>query len=602
MLMKIRTFIPAAMLALALGANAAPQHKATVLDIKQSIEDSNIVFPESFETDTRKLLENWYIRNYTATDDKYLSKDVKTSDAQIRSRLAKLPTVIEMPFNSIVRSYIDRYTQQGRAQVAAMLGLGIYYTPIFEQALEEEGLPLELKYLPVVESALNPNAVSRHGATGLWQFMLATGKGLGMEVNSLVDERRDPYVSSKKAAQYLKDLYSSYKDWSLAIAAYNCGPGTVNKAIRRAGDGPQDFWSVYSYLPSETRGYVPAFIAANYVMNYYPEHGINPVLPTKPLVTDTVSVADRVHFNQISAVLNIPVDELRLLNPQFRADLIPGSDEKPYMLILPSQQVHAYIVSEDQILAYEAEKYARRETAEPGDMPAETALLAAEMVQPAPEEDTTVTTADTEPAEEPVAATPRPRRQQAASQATTHKVAPGETLASIASMYGVNPADIKQWNGLRRNSVRVGQQLRVAAPGTAVASRPAEPARQNTAVAASDNKKPTASQSDRRRNRNNDTADNSSSKKKKSKRDRKKQQAQPTEHSIKSGENLTVIANRYGVSVDELKKANGMKDDNLRAGNSIKIPSKGKVSKGKKGKKGSSASGSSKKKSKKRRR
>lgn len=600
--MKIRTFIPAAMLALALGANAAPQHKATVLDIKQSIEDSNIVFPESFETDTRKLLESWYIRNYTATDDKYLSKDVKTSDAQIRSRLAKLPTVIEMPFNSIVRSYIDRYTQQGRAQVAAMLGLGIYYTPIFEQALEEEGLPLELKYLPVVESALNPNAVSRHGATGLWQFMLATGKGLGMEVNSLVDERRDPYVSSKKAAQYLKDLYSSYKDWSLAIAAYNCGPGTVNKAIRRAGDGPQDFWSVYSYLPSETRGYVPAFIAANYVMNYYPEHGINPVLPTKPLVTDTVSVADRVHFNQISAVLNIPVDELRLLNPQFRADLIPGSDEKPYMLILPSQQVHAYIVSEDQILAYEAEKYARRETAEPGDMPAETALLAAEMVQPAPEEDTTVSAADTQPAEEPVAATPRPRRQQGAPQATTHKVAPGETLASIASMYGVNPADIKQWNGLRRNSVRVGQQLRVAAPGTAVASRPAEPARQNTAVAASDNKKPTASQSDRRRNRNNDTADNSSSKKKKSKRDRKKQQAQPTEHSIKSGENLTVIANRYGVSVDELKKANGMKDDNLRAGNSIKIPSKGKVSKGKKGKKGSSASGSSKKKSKKRRR
>lgn len=600
--MKIRTFIPAAMLALALGANAAPQHKATVLDIKQSIEDSNIVFPESFETDTRKLLENWYIRNYTATDDKYLSKDVKTSDAQIRSRLAKLPTVIEMPFNSIVRSYIDRYTQQGRAQVAAMLGLGIYYTPIFEQALEEEGLPLELKYLPVVESALNPNAVSRHGATGLWQFMLATGKGLGMEVNSLVDERRDPYVSSKKAAQYLKDLYSSYKDWSLAIAAYNCGPGTVNKAIRRAGDGPQDFWSVYSYLPSETRGYVPAFIAANYVMNYYPEHGINPVLPTKPLVTDTVSVADRVHFNQISAVLNIPVDELRLLNPQFRADLIPGSDEKPYMLILPSQQVHAYIVSEDQILAYEAEKYARRETAEPGDMPAETALLAAEMVQPAPEEDTTVSAADTQPAEEPVAATPRPRRQQGAPQATTHKVAPGETLASIASMYGVNPADIKQWNGLRRNSVRVGQQLRVAAPGTAVASRPAEPARQNTAVAASDNKKPSASQSDRRRNRNNDTADNSSSKKKKNKRDRKKQQAQPTEHSIKSGENLTVIANRYGVSVDELKKANGMKDDNLRAGNSIKIPSKGKVSKGKKGKKGSSASGSSKKKSKKRRR
>ena len=278
------------------GAPRAP--KGNVLDVKESITDSNIVFPESFETDTQKLLESWYMKNYTATDDKYLSSDVKTTDDQIRQRLSQLPTVIEMPFNSIVRTYIDRYTQRGRAQVAATLGLANYYMPIFEQALEEAGLPLELKYLPVVESALNPNAVSKHGATGLWQFMLATGKGLGMEVNSLVDERRDPYVSSRKAARYLKDLHSTYGDWSLAIAAYNCGPGAVNKAVRRAGDGKHDFWSIYEYLSPETRGYVPAFIAANYVMNYYPEHGISPVIPTKPLVTDTVGVAGRVHFNQ----------------------------------------------------------------------------------------------------------------------------------------------------------------------------------------------------------------------------------------------------------------------------------------------------------------
>ncbi|MDE6217600.1 MAG: lytic transglycosylase domain-containing protein, partial [Muribaculaceae bacterium] len=242
--------------------------------LSQTITDEAIIFPESFETDTRKLLEGWYIKNYTDTDDRYLKMpDVKTSDEEIKRRLSELPTVIEMPFNQIVRQYIDRYTQKGRSQVAAMLGLGIYYNPIFEQALEKEGLPLELKYLPVIESALNPNAVSRSGAAGLWQFMLVAAKGLDMEVNSLVDERRDPYISSQRAAKFLKDLYSTYGDWSLAIAAYNCGPGTVNKAIRRAGGDPskQDFWSIYSYLPSETRGYVPAFIAANYVMNYYKE-------------------------------------------------------------------------------------------------------------------------------------------------------------------------------------------------------------------------------------------------------------------------------------------------------------------------------------------
>ena len=221
----------------------------------------------------------------------------------------------------------------------------------------------------MIESGLDPNAVSRHGATGLWQFMLATGRGLGMEVSSLVDERRDPYVSSQKAARYLKDLYATYGDWSLAIAAYNCGPGAVNKAIRRAGGDPtkHDFWSIYYYLTPETRGYVPMFIAANYVMNYYPQHNISPVIPTKPLVTDTIMVSDRVHFNQISHVLDIPVDELRVLNPQFRADLIPGTSEHPYTLILPSQQVHAYLMSENDIKAYDADKYLRRVTAQPGE-------------------------------------------------------------------------------------------------------------------------------------------------------------------------------------------------------------------------------------------
>ena len=535
------------------GAPRAP--KGNVLDVKESITDSNIVFPESFETDTQKLLESWYMKNYTATDDKYMSSDVKTTDDQIRQRLSQLPTVIEMPFNSIVRTYIDRYTQRGRAQVAATLGLANYYMPIFEQALEEAGLPLELKYLPVVESALNPNAVSKHGATGLWQFMLATGKGLGMEVNSLVDERRDPYVSSRKAARYLKDLHSTYGDWSLAIAAYNCGPGAVNKAVRRAGDGKHDFWSIYEYLSPETRGYVPAFIAANYVMNYYPEHGISPVIPTKPLVTDTVGVAGRVHFNQISEVLDIPVEELRLLNPQFRADLIPGSPEKPYMLILPSQQVHAYIVSEDQIKGHEAERYARRDVVEPGDMPSESSVEM-EMAEPSAADVRQTLAADNLPAEEPA----MPARQTpAAGRPATHKVAAGETLASIAALYGVTPAEVKRWNNLRRNSVRVGQQLRVAVDAqaeTSVSADSSVPAsRQQVSPAKAKRQSKSASSS------------------KKGKKGRK--EAKPTQHSIKNGENLTVIAKKYGVSVDEIKRANNMKDDDIRAGKSIKIPSKG---------------------------
>ncbi|MDE6056573.1 MAG: transglycosylase SLT domain-containing protein, partial [Muribaculaceae bacterium] len=364
--MKKTIFLTIALLAGAIGLSPTSQAaNPNVMNIKTSITDDAIVFPETFEQDTQKLLEGWYMRNYTATDNSATAKkDVETSDETIRKRLAAMPTVIEMPFNSIVRQYIDRYTKTGRPQVSAILGLGLYYMPIFEQALEERGLPHELKYLPVIESALDPNAVSKHGATGLWQLMLATGKGLGLDCNSLVDERRDPYASSRAAAELLKQLYDTYGDWSLAIAAYNSGPSAVNKAIRRAGGDASkaDFWSIYPYLSDETRGYVPMFIAANYVMTYYPQHNISPVLPTKPLVTDTVGVTDRMHFDQIEAVLAIPKEELRILNPQYREDLIPGTPERPYMLVLPSKQIHAYLMSHDQILSYQADKYSRRST------------------------------------------------------------------------------------------------------------------------------------------------------------------------------------------------------------------------------------------------
>lgn len=528
-----------------------------VNDLKTSITDDAVIFPESFEQDTQKLLEGWYMRNYTATDNSYSSKkDVETSDREIMNRLSQMPTVIEMPFNSVVRQYIDRYTKQSRAQVAAILGLSLYYMPIFEQALEERGLPQELKYLPVIESALDPNAVSKHGATGLWQMMLATGKGCGLECNSLVDERRDPYASSRAAADLLKQLFDTYGDWSLAIAAYNCGPGAVNKAIRRAGldASNADFWNIYNYLSAETRGYVPMFIAANYVMTYYPKHNINPVLPTKPLVTDTIGVAERVHFDQISAVLGIPVDELRILNPQYREDIIPGSPERPYMIALPSKQVHAYLMSHDQILSYEAEKYGRRTSVEPG------AVVAAAAAQDEQSEAADRDLADM--AKKKVA----DDFSKGSPVTVTHKVAKGETLASIAQKYGVQASEIRSTNGLRRNAVRVGQMLTIAnvAPDKAEAARTSELLAQEEAA---DNA-PAVQAPAKTSSKKKPAASSKGSKSKKS------SAGKSTTHKIKSGDNLGKIARKYGVTVEAIKKANGMKNDNIRAGATLKIPAK----------------------------
>ena len=516
-------------------------HAQNVLDLKHSITDPAIKYPESFETDTQKLLESWFIKNYTATDDRYATEpDVAVSDEIITQRLSSLPVVIEMPFNSIVRSYIDRYTKTNRSMIPAMLGLGLYYTPIFEQALEEQGLPLELKYLPMIESSLDPNAVSKHGATGLWQFMLATAKGLGMEVNSIIDERRDPYISSEMAASYLKGLYQTYGDWTLAIAAYNCGPGTLNKAIRRAGGDPNnhDFWSLYNYLPEETRGYVPMFIAANYVMTYYPEHNISPVLPTAPLVTDTIHVAERINLNQIADVLDIPIDELRILNPQYRADIIPGSAELPCNLILPSQQIHAYIMSEDDIRNYETEKYAARTIAEPVEISADVAAIGVE---------TEIWPEETGSGNGEVSQT-----SSGEKTLVVHKVKEGESLNSIAALYEVTPEEIKKSNNLRRNAVRIGQQLRIST------SAP-QAVMENTVMAVTKPQTQTTTQKTSSNNQKKTSTNAPST---------------PSTHKVRSGETLSSIAKKYGLTVAEIKKANNMTSDNLRAGATIKIPAK----------------------------
>lgn len=319
-------------------------------------DEEVIEVPEAMMQDLDSLLNQFNNKEYLKVDEDCNMKDVNPyfEPDVIKDRLKRMPTVIEMPYNDVVQKFIDRYAGKLRRSVSMMLGAQNFYMPLFEQALETYQVPLELKYLPVIESALNPKAVSRVGATGLWQFMLATGKQYGLKVNSLVDERRDPDKASYAAARYLRDLYRIFNDWTLVIAAYNAGPENINKAIHRAG-GVKDYWKIYPYLPKETRGYVPAFIAANYIMNYYCEHNICPMITTLPTKTDTVMVNRDVHLKQVAEVLNIDIEQLRAINPQYRQDIVNGYTE-PSAIRLPYDLVNAFIDNEDSIYTHRQEE------------------------------------------------------------------------------------------------------------------------------------------------------------------------------------------------------------------------------------------------------
>lgn len=549
----------------------------SILDIKQSITDDNIIAPESFETQTRLLEENFYLKNYVVPGMDL--GEVQTATPQdYEQRLKVLPTEIEMPYNSIVGSFINMYLNKKRGLVADMLALHSYYGPIFVEELIKEGMPTELQYLPVIESAINPNAISRAGAAGLWQFMPATAKGLGMEVNSLVDERRDARLSSRNAARYLKQLYEIYKDWSLAIAAYNCGPGNVNKALRRAGEGKKDFWEIYNFLPAETRGYVPVFIAANYVMNYYGKHGISPTIIKRHLTTDTVVVNKYIHFNQIAAVLNIPVDEIRMLNPQYLKDIIPG-DYRPYTLTLPTQQCLSYVMSEKRIVDYDAELYARRSHVEPGTTDVPVAPTGDNGLANLAEASKQTLNAEV-------------NQEIAQTQVTehmvvkTHTVSRGESLRDIARQYGVSATDIKRWNKLRRGKVKEGDELKievfervspddvkvVAAPE--VAQVTPQELRENLGGAAqtqqgAETKADTAAVTTK--------AANTATKAKAAAPKAQPKAAAPktTTYKVKSGDNLGAIAAKFGTTVSAIQAANGMgKKTNIRAGQTLKIPAK----------------------------
>ncbi len=566
----------------AIGLNALSVMGAqSILEIKNSITDDNIIAPESFETQTRLLEENFYLKNYVVPGID-LGASQTATPAEYEERLKKLPTEIELPYNSVVGNYINMYLTKRRSLVADMLALHSYYGPIFVEELLKEGMPTELQYLPVIESAINPNAVSRAGAAGLWQFMPATAKGLGMEVNSLIDERRDARLSSRNAARYLKQLYEIYNDWSLAIAAYNCGPGNVNKALRRAGgEGKKDFWEIYNYLPAETRGYVPAFIAANYVMNYYNKHGISPTVIKRHLTTDTVQVNKYIHFDQIAAVLNIPVDEIRMLNPQYRKDIIPG-DYRPYVLTLPTQQCLSYVMSEKRIVEYDADRYARRSYVEPGESSEPEAVPGDNGVANLAQASRQTSNAET-------------NNEIAQTQLTekmvvkTHVVTRGESIRDIARQYGVSATDIKRWNQLRRGKVKEGDKLkievfeRVAPEGVKVVTAPevaqvsAETLRESASASApkEESVSRTAAKTTPAKTVETPKATTKAGTAKSKAAAKTSAAKKPVSYKVRNGDTLEKIARRHGTTVAAIQSANGLgKSTNIRAGQTLKIPQK----------------------------
>lgn len=383
------------------------------------------------------LLSVWYKNNIEESYDNFSKNFINFDldeeynpgealpDSVYKARLDMLATAVQLPYNPIVKQYILRYTIKYRSMMSRILGLAQYYMPIFEEHLDLNGLPEELKIMPIIESVLNPKIHSYAGAAGMWQFMHRTGKYYGLECNTFVDERYDPVKSTEAACRMLKDFYQIYGDWTLVIAAYNCGPGNVNKAIKRV-PGAKTYWDIYEYLPRETRGYIPSFIGMTYAYTFHKAHGIEPVSPPHPIVTDTLHIKRMLHFEQISSTIDVPVSVIRDLNPQYKLDIIPAK-EKTYMLVLPVTDISAFIENEKEIYAKDSiylKKYIGVDFA---------AINIDEAASRLPTKGT-----------------------------ATYKVRSGDNLGSIARRYNVTVKQLMQWNGISDpRKLRAGQMIRV---------------------------------------------------------------------------------------------------------------------------------------------
>jgi len=380
---------------------------------------------ERISTDLDSLVSSWYVRMLFNGNDGIAESDsagIEFSDTVYCERLARINSIVKLDYNGIIRNNILVYTVKQRKKFSAILGLKDYYFPMIEDIFDSYGLPSELKYMAIIESALNANAVSRVGATGLWQFMYSTGRLYGLTINSVVDERRDPLKSTHAAARYLKDLYSIYNDWILVIAAYNCGPGNVNKAIKRSGN-KKDYWEIYYRLPRETRGYIPQYVAATYAVNYFAEHKIKPLPIDIPVATDTIMINKDIHLSQISEVMGIPIGELRALNPQYRTGLVPGSS-KPLSLTLPLNHLGDFIDLNDTIRKYKSDVYLTTSTRIPD--PTRSAYV--------------------------------PQDVKGKTK-LVYTVKEGDNLGFISGWYNVGLSDLRYWNNIYRNTIRIGQKL-----------------------------------------------------------------------------------------------------------------------------------------------
>ena len=421
------------------------------------VKNQGRLMPEDYTAEiSDSLLNLWYVQNLVSQseEDLYDMDSVKfesnVPDSVYIERIKMMNSFISLPYNSVVKNYIIKYSEKMPSSIGKILGLYEYYKPYFDEIFDRYNMPEELKAMAIIESAMNPLAVSRAGAKGMWQFMYSTAKIYGLQIDSFVDERLDPYKAAEAAAQYLQDAYEIFGDWNLAIASYNCGAGNVNKAIRRSGS--RQFWDLYPYLPRETRGYGPAFVGALYTMKYYKEHGIKPTPVALPTPVDTFKINKMLHLKQINEVIGVPLDELKNLNPQYKHEIIPGNS-KEYILRLPYSYSNAFIEHEDSIYRHKADKYFN-----------------------------------------PV--TLKSIQEGGDGEQITYRVKSGDYLGKIASRYGTTVAKIKKWNNLKSNDIRVGQRLIIYrggnAPATTSTSTSSTSTKTTTATSSTTTKAPAA--------------------------------------------------------------------------------------------------------------
>lgn len=457
--------------------------------------------PEDYTVEVSdSLLDIWYTHKM-ASDDELEAYDMDSvkfesnvPDEVYIERIKRMNSFISLPYNDIVKNYIILYSEKMPTKMPHILGLCQYYMPIFEEVFNRYDIPEELKAMAVIESALNPTAVSRAGAKGMWQFMYSTAKMYGLHIDSFVDERLDPVKSAEAAAQYLQDSYEIFGDWNLAIASYNCGAGNVNKAIRRSG-GKRAFWDIWPYLPRETRGYVPAFVGALYTMTYYKEHGIRPEAVQIPAHIDTLKINKQLHLRQVADLTAAPLEELKNLNPQYRHEIIPG-DSREYILRIPYAYTNAFIEFEDSVYRHKVDEYFN-----------------------------------------PV--TIKKIKDGGDGERIVYRVKSGDYLGRIASRHRCTVAQIKRWNNLKSNNIRVGQRLIIYRGGVASSSSGSSSGNSSGSTSGSGSTSATGT------------------------------------YTVKSGDTLSGIATRHGVSVAQLKQWNNLSSNNIKAGQKLKVSAGG---------------------------